>query len=65
MRFLYYVDGVRTTRANASIALASCYGGDPEMLIITAENNAEVYLLSTRDTVWVDTPSGVALSPVL
>ena len=34
MRFMYYVNGIISTRFNASLALANCYGGDPEMLII-------------------------------
>ena len=62
MRFMYYVNGIITTRFNASLALANCYGGDPEMLIVNAENNAEIYLVQTGDALWLDYPSGVAIS---
>lgn len=61
MSFMYFINGVQSTRFQASIYLSNFYAGDPEFLMVNVEVSARDYLIRTGDAMYVDV-SGVALT---
>lgn len=61
MNFMYFVNGVQSTRFQASVYLSNFYGGDPELLMVNLERMARDYLLTSGDSLYVDN-SGVSVA---
>ena len=61
MNFMYFVNGVQSTRFQASVYLSNFYGGDPELLMVNLERIARDYLLTSGDSLYVDN-SGVSVA---